>query len=258
MPKLKCKILVAAAFLSLLALLLPVSIFAQEGLGFATSLSVEGENIQNGDIVSFKDNRYYLSSTPYDQNLYGVIAKKPAIAISFEGQKGQPVINKGVTLVNVKSVNGVIRKGDYVTSSNEPGKGMKAVNGGFIVGIALDDYLEEDKSKVGQINISVNATYTGGTTLSTGTVAEIFNLSAVAATGQPAMVVKYLVAGIVLITSFAVGFLFFGKVATKGVEALGRNPMARGTIQFGIILNVLITVTIVFSGLLISYLMLRL
>lgn len=235
------------------------AIFAQENISFGVTYQIQDSDVKDGDIISYKNNVHYKSKGTYDQNLFGVVSTNPAIALTVDSSiVGYLVVTSGVSFINVNTQNGPIKKGDYITSSSTPGVGMKAGEGGFIIGIALTEYDSAEKTAVGQVKASINATYAGMRSFSQGTFGEIFNLSAIAATGQPSMVIKYLAAGIVLIISFAVGFILFGKVAIKGVEALGRNPMARGTIQFGIILNVLITVSIVFSGLLISYLMLRL
>ena len=59
-----------------------------------------------------------------------------------------------------------------------------------------------------------------------------------------------------VVASFVFGILHFGKMAKSGVEALGRNPLAAKTIQFGILLNVLIAIVIMALGLGIAYLVL--
>jgi len=60
------------------------------------------------------------------------------------------------------------------------------------------------------------------------------------------------VAAFIVIISFIFGFLSFSRVAARGVEALGRNPMAKKTIQLGILLNVIITLGIIVAGLLLA------
>jgi F0F1-type ATP synthase membrane subunit c/vacuolar-type H+-ATPase subunit K len=62
----------------------------------------------------------------------------------------------------------------------------------------------------------------------------------------------------VVILSFILGFISFGRIANTGVEALGRNPLAGKMIQFGIFLNVLITISIVIAGFALAYFVLRL
>jgi hypothetical protein len=54
-------------------------------------------------------------------------------------------ISGGIAFVKV--INSLsIKKGDYITSSNVSGFGVKATRSGVIVGIALEDYLENNES----------------------------------------------------------------------------------------------------------------
>jgi hypothetical protein len=52
----------------------------------------------------------------------------------------QPVALSGRVPVKISSSSSPISIGDYVTSSNEPGKGMKAQKPGFVVGKALENW----------------------------------------------------------------------------------------------------------------------
>jgi hypothetical protein len=54
-------------------------------------------------------------------------------------------ISGGIAFVKV--INSfIIKKGDYITSSNVTGFGVKAMRSGVIVGIALEDYLENNEN----------------------------------------------------------------------------------------------------------------
>ena len=59
---------------------------------------------------------------------------------------------------------------------------------------------------------------------------DVANLSAIAWTEDPLTVFRYLMAALVIILSFFLGFFVFGKTAARGVEALGRNPEASSKI----------------------------
>jgi hypothetical protein len=67
---------------------------------------------------------------------------------------------------------------------------------------------------------------------------------------------RYLLAFIIAIISFALGFIYFGRVVRTGVEAIGRNPLASRIIQATIFVNILITIVIVLTGLAIAVLIL--
>jgi F0F1-type ATP synthase membrane subunit c/vacuolar-type H+-ATPase subunit K len=75
---------------------------------------------------------------------------------------------------------------------------------------------------------------------------------------SPSPIFKYIVAAFVVLGSFVLGFLSFGRTAAKGVEALGRNPSASKIIHLGIIFNVGIVVVIVLAGLTVAFMILRL
>ena len=59
-----------------------------------------------------------------------------------------------------------------------------------------------------------------------------------------------------VIMGFGLGFIYFGRIAKAGVEAIGRNPLASRTITSGLVLHILLTIVIVGAGLGIGYLIL--
>ena len=59
-----------------------------------------------------------------------------------------------------------------------------------------------------------------------------------------------------ILISFSLGFIYFGRVAKTGIEAMGRNPMAGKMIQLSVLFNIIVTVIIVLIGLAIAYLIL--
>jgi len=67
---------------------------------------------------------------------------------------------------------------------------------------------------------------------------------------------RYLLAILVAMTSFILGFVYFGRVAKGGVEAIGRNPLARRAIQIGGALNLVLTLSIMAGGIVLAYVIL--
>lgn len=53
-------------------------------------------------------------------------------------------------------------------------------------------------------------------------------------------------------------FILFGRIALRGLEALGRNPLARSSILTGILINSSLTVVIIFGGLFLAYIIITL
>jgi len=234
---------------------------ADVSLGFAQFISIREKGVEDGDIISASEKGNHFSKNEYDQTMVGVVAKNPAVVISFDGGDSEtfPVVSSGNVQVNVSSIGGPIKKGDLITSSTMPGIGMKAAKSGWILGSALDDYNAKDPKAIGKINLNLNIRFSFSKQITAQTgFQDILSLTKIATYEQPSLVFKYLIAGTVIILSFVIGFISFGRVANSGIQALGRNPMAGGIIRVGILLNVLITVAIVASGVAMAYFVLRL
>jgi F0F1-type ATP synthase membrane subunit c/vacuolar-type H+-ATPase subunit K len=50
--------------------------------------------------------------------------------------------------------------------------------------------------------------------------------------------------------------IYFGKASRAGIEAVGRNPLAKRVIQLTVVMNIVLTIVIVLVGLAIAYLIL--
>lgn len=229
-------------------------------IGVANEVPISDKNVKNGDIISSTNKGYFLSKIPYDPLVIGVVSTKPAVSLNLDpgDSSSYPVVTSGNVLVNVTSVNGNIKKGDFIASSVVPGAGMKAKQTGYVIGRALEDYNSTNPKEVGSINIALNLHYSYSSEKTAGSIRDIFNLSLLATYESPSAVFKYVVAGIVIILAFLLGVFSFGRVANTGVEALGRNPLAGKMIQFGIVFNVLITLTIIAAGFGMAFLIIRL
>lgn len=231
--------------------------FAQiSSQGVAISMPVVGEVFDGAIICSDTSNIYSLCSREYDPNMSGVVAISPSI--SFDSGTGGtvPVISNGNAYMAVTSVNGPIKKGDYVTSSKTPGVGQLAKKSGYILGTALEDWANTDPGVRGSILVNLS---TRPAVLTEGAGNNLMQLVKEGVSGafeSPLAALRYIVAGILVIVSFVFGILHFGKMAKSGVEAIGRNPLAAKTIQMGIVFNVVIAVGIMAIGLGIAYLVL--
>jgi hypothetical protein len=252
-------LLITQSFLSLF----PQKVFAEGyNIGIANYAEIKTGTVKTGDIISTQANgEFALTTTSYDPLMVGVILLDPAVSIDMvQNDRGFPYVSTGTTLVNVTTQNGEIKSGDPITSSEVAGVGMKATQAGYIIGTAQENYAETDNKKVGSIFVTLNTRYaypqaTSGTA---SRFLDIFNLTAAASYQQPSLFIKYTIAALVVIVSFVIGFFSFGRIASNGITALGRNPLAARIIQLGIVFNVLITLAIVFSGLFLAYLILRL
>lgn len=231
--------------------------FAQvNSSGVATSTLVSGDTFEGEIVCSDTANLYSACTKEYDPNMYGVVTLSPGFTFDSGVSGTVPVVSTGSVYVAVSSVNGNIKKGDYVTSSKTAGVGQLAKKSGYIIGIALEDYSSEDINAIGKILINIDAK---PGVLTVGASANLFQLITDGVEGafeSPLSALRYIIAGILVVTCFVFGFLHFGRVAKSGVEAIGRNPLAAKVIQFGIVLNVLIAVVIIGAGLGIAYIVL--
>lgn len=240
-------------------------------IGYTFDISDKG--VEEGDIViSASDGKITRAAEAFDAKLFGVIQKQPVLMFKVRGQaQGRPVARTGVVEVNVSTLNGPITPGDYITSSPLPGKGQKAQVSGYVIGIAMGP-LEEGKGAkaqaadkqvtVGKVPVALSIQFADISTPKTPTrMLQYLSAALFKNVQEPdkfANLMKYLVAGMVAFGSFALGFFTFARSIPKGVEAVGRNPLAKGAIQFSMLLNIVFTIAITAVGIAASVLIIRL
>jgi F0F1-type ATP synthase membrane subunit c/vacuolar-type H+-ATPase subunit K len=228
-------------------------------LGVANMVNVKDKDVKDGSLLTTTTNGIILTNVPYDPQIIGVVARDAGIIISTsEGKNTVPVISNGRVYVLVSTQNGKIKKGDILTSSTNPGVGVKALKSGYVLGYALEDYSEPDAKKIGKIAVELNLHYFNSRSTLAGTLTDIFKIALLPTKDAPTPLFKYIVAALVVLASFLLGFFSFGRTAAKGVEALGRNPAASFIIHLGIIINVVIVIAIILAGLAVAFLILRL
>jgi hypothetical protein len=248
---------------STVGLLLPgQNVFAQTNpqdtsFGVAYFVPVKDKNVKDGAIVSFTKQGYVLSTVEYDPLVVGVVSENPAVVFNVDSEGETPLISTGNAYVNVSTINGAIKPGDAITTSNIKGVAMKSTRTGYIIGTANDAFASKNPNEVKKLSVTLNIHFVSLNPKPVNNLMDVFNLTALATYEQPTTVFRYFLAGFIVILSFVFGFVSFGRVASRGVEALGRNPLAGRMIQFGIFLNVLITIAIIVAGLGIAYVILR-
>lgn len=253
-----------------MGLLLGLGVFSSSGINrvFAEDINSVGiatyitttDKVEDGDIVSSSEKGYGLSQRSYDPQMVGIVTSKPAIALrSDTEEQGIPVVNVGTVVVKVIGTAGNIKKGDFITTSEKKGVGMKATRSGFILGQALEDLTFANKDEIGYMPINLNLHFLQmGNSANTSSIMQIFTISQLAAYEEPLKVFKYVISAMVLILSFGFGFLIFSRAINTGIQALGRNPLAGRMIQLSIIFNVVLVIIIIMSAIGIVWLFLRL
>ncbi len=146
--------------------------------------------VASGDLVSLASSATATvmrsSGIPYDPKLIGIISSSPGFTLGI--YDGEQVALTGRVPTKVSTVNGPIRIGDPLTSSQYPGVAMKATKPGMIVGYALDD-----ADTTSTIEVFVDVGYNAGAILATdGTISEVrdnlvFAATAIASSTSPAV-----------------------------------------------------------------------
>ena len=245
------------------ALVIPSTLQAQAVPDFAiaTTYSIPEKDlkeIEDGDILSItaKENILERTTNPYDEKMYGVYVTNPQIVFRTSGNN-MPVARVGEVDVNVTTLSGAIARGDFITSSKITGKGQKAsLAEGYLLGIALSDFSEKDGTELkfenksyrqGKIKVaigigpsSLSAINSSGGFLGTARQVGLSFFSLVSANKEAERIFRYILSALVAIISILGGIYFFGRNVTKGIESIGRNPLAKATIQTMIIINVVL------------------
>lgn len=211
----------------------------------AKNLEISDPEAKVGDILSQTERGVFRSKIPYDENIIGVVGENPVLIFGKKSTGTLPVIFSGVTKIRVTNEGGEIKKGDYITSSQIPGVGQKATTSGFIVARALEDF----NQKEGLILAEINIQYLQLTPFLTpkGVLKKLLEQATMPENFPKTL--RYLFAIFVGGGSFFLGFLSFIRALHKGIEAIGRNPLAKRTIQFSMILNLIGIVILTLAGL---------
>lgn len=243
---------------TIIAFLAIVSPTYAQDLSSGTAVGIQiNDKVTNGDIITSTPNGYKRATSPYDPQIFGVVNINPAVYVKdTTATNNTPVVSVGDVTVKVSSINGNIKSGDFITSSTLPGVGEKATDNGFILGRALQSYSSNDPKKVGLILITLQPHYAQLNNDIIHNSFSAFSLGLNAAVTTPLGVIRYFVAGIITLLSFFFGFRFFARASNRGVEAIGRNPLAKQAILLSVFINTIITVAIMLLGVAISYLIL--
>lgn len=255
--------------LAILALAIPTASHAQQqDFGIGMTYPIGDPAAVTGDIVRLAPDglALLLSKDAYDDRMHGVLVQNPAMV--FRSTDDIPVVRTGNALVNVTNLNGPIKAGDYVTSSEIAGKGMRAEElSGYVIGIALEPFTGEGGTEINYLgkNFRTRAILVaigigpatpvlraGGGLLGTFrqlASAFLFNFRV---SRQFERVMRLILAAIIAIVTIWITFSRFGKNVTRGIEAIGRNPLAKASIQSMIIINGILIGVVGVAGILLA------
>ncbi len=224
--------------------------------GIAISLKLKNVDIENGSIICSKPDGYDVCDKDYDPEIYGVVVVDPSAIFDTEESDTKPVLNNGVAVVRVSTLNGKIESGSLITSSTKPGVGSLALKSGFVLGTALESFTSDNPDEIGEVKVNINIHPAVGLSSARSNLLQVIREGISAPLFEPLASLRYILAALMILIAFVLGFVYFGRVAKSGVEAIGRNPLASKMIQLSVFIHVLITIVIILVGLIIAYLIL--
>lgn len=233
---------------------------APQSFSIAHTIEIADAEAVDGDIMSLNaDAKLVRSVTASDAKMYGVLVAEPQAV--YRTTSDIPVIRNGTAYVNVTTAGGTIAIGDYVTTSTLAGKGMKAPDtSGYMLGEALAVFdgnggtpVTVDGKQVMQGKVLVTVGIgpaspilfkAGGGVM--GTIKQVLNavMYNIGASKQFERITRIILAIIIVLLVIYIAFRTFGKNITKGIEAIGRNPLAKSSIQAMIIMNIILILVV--------------
>lgn len=243
----------------ILLLLHPKTAFAQVDLSDIAKTIPISEASQDGDVICESDGTYILCNEERSSSMLGVVETNPPAAIQDANlTNGVLVVSSGNAQVRVDATAGNIAVGDKLTSSTTAGVAIRSDKGGYVLGTALEAYEPANPSDVGLVLTNIQIRVEQARSDVRGNLLQLLQEGLAASVLTPLDALRYVAAAAVVIASFVLGFIYFGRVAKSGVEAIGRNPLAGTRIQASVVFNIMLMIVIVLVGLGIAYLILTL
>lgn len=248
-------IIIVSAFIN--ESFLPVSFAQVTSSGFAVSIPVVETTIEEGDIICSYEDGFAKCIHQYDTSVYGVVVDKVTVSVEDpELENSRLVLTSGIATVRISAKEGNIEEGDLITTSETAGVGEKATRNGYVIGSAIEVYEPGNIDDIGKIQIAINIHPAAGLTGPGSNLLQFIRQGLAVPLFEPLASLRYLLAVLMVLISFSLGMIYFGKSSRAGIEAIGRNPLARRVIQFTVLFNIILTIVIVLVGLGIAYLIL--
>jgi F0F1-type ATP synthase membrane subunit c/vacuolar-type H+-ATPase subunit K len=225
--------------------------------GFAVSIPLNEIGVESGDIICSYEDGFKKCVIEYDSSLYGVIADTASVAVEdTELENSRLLLTNGVATVRVSAIGGNISEGNFITTSEIAGIGKRAKRNGYVLGTAMEDFSSDNSDEIGTIQVAINIHPASGLTAPGSNILRYIREGVTVPVLEPVESLRYILAVLIILIAFTLGMVYFGKSSRAGIDAIGRNPLARRTIQLTVILNIGLTIVIVLVGLGIAYLIL--
>ncbi|KKS86021.1 MAG: hypothetical protein UV59_C0003G0016 [Candidatus Gottesmanbacteria bacterium GW2011_GWA1_43_11] len=239
----------------------PEIVYGQEqAAGVANPIPLTGPEIVNGAIVCTGVSGYKLCDIIYESGIFGVVSTSPAAQFIMENREPESsyVISEGTAVVRVSGVNGAIETGTLITTSRVAGVGQRADRGGYVLGSALEPFTPASPDEIGEIAVSLHIHPTTAFTDVRSNLLEALRAGLAAPVLTPLAALRYILSAFVIVSTFILCFVYFGRIARTSIESIARNPLASRKIEFTVLLQVFLMVVIAFFGFGIAYLILAL
>lgn len=270
-PKIKAFVaLLALIYFSFFSHRLTVSA-ADVMSGVASTYTVSDKEAVSGDIICFTDTGTGILNRcqkEFDDKMFGILITAPQLVLR-SNPEAQPIVREGRVFVNVTTLSGEIKAGDFLTSSPIPGKSQRVGEYlGYVVGRALTSFTAKDGTAIdfggksytsGMVEVGLSIGPLGA--LPRGTIFDRLGYSLLKSTQSPAgagLFLRYIIAGLMLILISLLSFGIFGRNITKGIEAIGRNPLSQGPIQLVVIINTILIGVVVIGTITLGIVIIRL
>jgi F0F1-type ATP synthase membrane subunit c/vacuolar-type H+-ATPase subunit K len=138
-------------------------------------------------------------------------------------------------------------------TTDESGLAVKGIKSGYMIGTALSSLVDGEQGEV-MVALDIKPV-----TLTEGAQNNLVRVIKDGLEGiflTPIEALRYVGAMIIVVAGAITAFVYFGRVAKSGVDAIGRNPLASQAIQRSVVLNVLLTMFIISVGVGVAYLIL--
>lgn len=233
----------------------------------ARTYVISGTQPVSGDLISLDrtSQTLHISNVTGDSTLFGVMVFNPVITLRSAGAD-VPIVTSGEAVVNVTTLGGVISPGDLITTSSIAGKGQLASStDAFVVGMALAAFPSATSTRVAGkgsvvagsipvlLEIGPYPNPTRGTSTPSPVVPGLVSASKSSSGVSVPTFLRYLLAAIVAVGSIVVAFRNFGSSINDSIISVGRNPLAKSSIQSMVILNAALIALVSAGGLFIGF-----
>ncbi len=233
----------------------PFPAFAQDlTTGVAYRIELQSGTGFDGAVICSQEGGFGVCQNEYDPKMHAVQTNNPGVYFEEDTEaQGVLVMSEGIVMVAVNNAGGDITAGDYVTTSSTPGLAQRATDNGFVLGTAMDAFSGEGRGSI-RVALKIGPVTTLSNTRSN--LVTVLQNASNASQLSPLDSFRYLIAALMALISFGLGFTYFGRMSRTGVEAIGRNPLAVKQIQFNVLLHVGVAILIVLVGLGVAYMIL--